>query len=199
MATGRDQFAKFAPAISLCTRFLHLFPSSLLAKFWWLVEWVPGKVGIGMRYVFAKRLCHACGDNVLIGTGVFVDHWDKLTFGENVTLHRNCYVDARGGIRIGDNVSIAHATSLLAFEHTWDEVDVPIKYNELKSAPIEIADDVWIGCGVRILSGVRIDRRTVIAAGAVVTRGSIGNGVFGGVPAKCLRAFSSEQTIGATG
>jgi acetyltransferase-like isoleucine patch superfamily enzyme len=38
----------------------------------------------------------------------------------------------------------------------------------LTSAPIDVAENVWIGAGVTILPGVQIGRDSVIAAGAVV-------------------------------
>ena len=71
--------------------------------------------------MFAKRLCRSCGDNVQIGPGVVVQHWSRLSLGNNVNIHRFCYVDARGGIDIGDDVSIAHGCSLVAFDHSWDD------------------------------------------------------------------------------
>lgn len=193
MATGRAIFTKLAPVLYAMSNLLRLLPAGLVSNLWWTVSWLPGKFGIGVRYVFAKRLCKSCGPNVLIGPGVFVDHWHKLSFGKNVTLHRNCYVDARGGIEIGDDVSIAHATSLLAFDHSWSDQSLPIKYNELVCHPILIESDVWLGCGVRVLAGATIRSRSVIAANAVVTRGTIGGGIYGGVPAKLIRAFESES------
>ncbi len=195
MSTGRAVFSKLAPLIYTMVAMLKLLPHGLVRRLWWTVEWLPGKLGIGLRYVFAKRLCKSCGPNVLIGPGVFVDHWEKLSFGRNVTLHRNCYVDARGGITVGDNVSIAHATSLLAFDHSWSDPSVPIKYNELICHPILIESDVWLGCGVRVLAGATITRRTVVAANAVVTRGTIGGGIYGGVPAKMIREFDSVALV----
>jgi acetyltransferase-like isoleucine patch superfamily enzyme len=38
----------------------------------------------------------------------------------------------------------------------------------LTGAPIDVADNVWIGAGAMILPGVRIGRDSVIAAGTVV-------------------------------
>lgn len=193
MKTGREIFERLAPFLYACVALLKLMPRGLVTRCWWMVEWFPGKLGIGIRYVFAKRLCRSCGPNVLIGPGVFVDHWENLSFGSNVTLHRNCYVDARGGIEIGDNVSIAHATSLLAFDHSWEDASIPIKYNPLVSTPITIESDVWLGCGVRVLAGAKIGTRTIVAAGAVVTSGGIGGGIYGGVPAKLLREFDMSS------
>jgi acetyltransferase-like isoleucine patch superfamily enzyme len=113
--------------------------------------------------------------------------------GNNVNIHRFCYLDARGGIDIGDDVSIAHGCSLVAFDHSWDDRSKPIKYNPLVAAPIEIGSDVWLGCGVRVLSGVSIGKRSIIAAGAVVTKGFYEAGIFGGVPAKCLSELQVPQ------
>jgi len=104
-----------------------------------------------------------------------------------VSVHDNCYFDAYGGLIIGNNVSVAHNSSVLTFDHTWGSSNVPIKYNVVKSGPVSIHDDVWIGCGARILSGVTVKSRSVVAAGAVVTGNFESNVVIGGVPAKVLK------------
>ncbi|AZB23010.1 acyltransferase [Kaistella haifensis] len=112
-----------------------------------------------------------------------------MELGNNVSIHPMCYIDAAGGIKIGSNVSIAHSTTLISTNHTWDNVDLPIKYNPETFAEIIIEDDVWIGCGVRILAGVKIRRRSVVAAGAVVNKSFDNNALIGGVPAKFLKAI----------
>ncbi|WP_090452488.1 acyltransferase [Dyella sp. OK004] len=151
---------------------------------------MPGKVGVLIRYLYARRLAKACGDNVLIGPACTILHWKNLELGNNVALHERSYVDAIGGVSVGNDVSIAHATSILSFEHTWTNRAKPIKYNDLSLSPIAIASDTWIGCGVRILAGACIGERTVIAAGAVVPKGCYKAGVFAGVPARLKKAIS---------
>ncbi|KAA5539347.1 acyltransferase [Roseiconus nitratireducens] len=151
-------------------------------------------LGAGIRYLYLKRLARHVGDNVMLNTGVHVKHWEGLELGSNITVQQNCYLDAEGGITIGDEVSIAHQSSILSFEHTWDDPELPIKSNPRRTAPVVIGDDVWIGCGVRILSGAVIGRRTVVAAGAVVRRGEIGGAIYGGVPAKRLADFKQAES-----
>jgi acetyltransferase-like isoleucine patch superfamily enzyme len=104
-----------------------------------------------MRYIILKSLIKECGDNVRIGKNVIILNWEDLTIGENISIHANCYIDAAGRIYIGNNVSIAHNTSLLSSGHTWSVSEVPIKYNAVKLLPLVIRDDIWIGCGCRIL------------------------------------------------
>ena len=90
---------------------------------------------------------------------------------------------------IGDNVSIAHLCSIITFEHTWDNVDVPIKYNPVNYAGVEIGQDVWLGCGAKVLSGAIIGSRVVVAAGSVV-KGKCSNfTLYAGAPARAIKSI----------
>ena len=98
-----------------------------------------------------------------------------------------CYLDGCGGISIGDNVSIAHNTSLISFNHTHKQKNIPIKYNPIECGHIYIERDVWIGCGTRILSGVSIGTRAIVAAGSVVNKNVEEFSIYGGVPSKLIK------------
>jgi acetyltransferase-like isoleucine patch superfamily enzyme len=130
-----------------------------------------------------------CGDNVFVGRSVEIKHWEKLTIGSNVSIHKQCYLDAVGGIHIDNDVSIAHQTSMISFEHTWEEASLPIRDNPVSAAKITIHSDVWVGCGCRILAGVEIFSRAVVAAGAVVTKNVLPHSIVGGVPAKPIKTI----------
>jgi serine acetyltransferase len=60
---------------------------------------------------------------------------------------------------------------------------------------IVIDDDVWIGYGVTILSGVHIGQGAVVAAGAVVTKDVPPYAIVGGVPAKIIKYRFSPEII----
>ena len=67
------------------------------------------------------------------------------------------------------------------------------KNEALSKGDIVVEDDVWIGCNCTILSGVRIGRGAVIAAGAVVTKDVAPYSIVGGNPAKHIKyRFSSD-------
>lgn len=181
---GRLIFARLEIVFTAIRSVTAFLPARLFSLSWPLVRSVPGLAGESMRYVWAMRLFKSVGSNVRIGPGCTIHHWDRIECGSNVSIHERTYVDARGGIQIGDNVSIAHASSLLAFDHSWDDPNTPIKYNPLVVKDIRIEDDVWLGCGVRILSGVHLPSRTIVAAGAVMTTGEYEPGIYGGVPGR---------------
>jgi acetyltransferase-like isoleucine patch superfamily enzyme len=60
---------------------------------------------------------------------------------------------------------------------------------KLKTAPVRIADNVWIGMNAVILKGVTIGENSVVAAGSVVTKSVSPNTVVAGNPAVVVREF----------
>lgn len=58
-----------------------------------------------------------------------------------------------------------------------------------------IANDVWIGFGVLVKSGVHIENGAIVAAGAVVTHDVPAYAVVAGVPAKIIRFRFNEKQI----
>ena len=184
---GRDIFKVVYPVLKLVSYFLYLLPRFIVSWFWILADLLPSILGVGFRYILALRLSKSIGKNVFFGRGVEIKSWENLEIGSNVSIHKDCYIDAAGGLEIGNDVSIAHNSSMLTSEHTWDNKDKPIRSNILNFDSVKIENDVWIGCGCRILSGVTIGERTIVAAGAVVTKDIESATIVAGVPAKLIK------------
>src|SRR6185369_1556591 len=62
---------------------------------------------------------------------------------------------------------------------------------KLITAPVVIADNVWIGMNAVILKGVTIGENSVVAAGAVVTKSVPANVVVAGNPAVVVKKFQT--------
>ena len=60
---------------------------------------------------------------------------------------------------------------------------------KLRTAPVKIANNVWIGMNAVILKGVTIGENCVVAAGSVVTKSVPPNTVVAGNPAIIVKAF----------
>jgi len=58
---------------------------------------------------------------------------------------------------------------------------------EIKTAPVRIKDNVWIGMGAVILKGVTIGENSVVAAGAIVTKDIPPNTIVAGNPARVVK------------
>ncbi len=190
MASGRDKFRKIKGFISVLVAMHSVLPRRFNFFLFKMFRNTNGKIGLLVRYVLLKNLAKSCGDNVSVQPGAFLFNIQNMILGNNISIHPMCYLDAAGGLEIGDDVSIAHASSIMTTNHTWDDLSIPIKYNPETMAKVTIANDVWIGSGVRILASVNIGTRCVIAAGAVLNKDAESHSVYGGVPAKLIKKIN---------
>lgn len=186
---GRKLFKVFKPILIILQAASYVFPKKVLIVFWPVIDLFPGKLGVGLRYVVMARLVKKVGINVYIGRNVEIIGWENIELGDNVSIHKGCYIDGKGGLTVGNDVSVAHESSILTFDHTWDDKSKPIRENPLIYKRVEICDDVWVGCGCRILSGVKIDQRSIIAAGSIVTKDVDSCSLYAGVPAKRVKGL----------
>ncbi|HZJ73744.1 MAG TPA: acyltransferase, partial [Perlabentimonas sp.] len=101
-----------------------------------------------------------------------------------------CYIDARNGIILEDNVWIGPRVSLISMDHNL------LNYNYYKEErPIRIGRDCLLTTNSIVLPGVLLGPHTVVAAGAVVTKSfPQGNVILAGNPAKVVKALQEYST-----
>lgn len=109
-----------------------------------------------------------------------------IRIGDNVFIGPYSVIYGHGGLTIGPGTLIAAHTVIIPANHQYERPDVPISQQGITRQGIAIGEDVWIGCGARILDGVQIGNGAVIGAGAVVTRAVPDYGIAVGVPAKVV-------------
>ncbi len=93
-------------------------------------------------------------------------------------------------VKIGARAAFGNYVSLVASSAPNDSQlkDIPeIAERMIKTAPIAIGADAWVGTGAVILQGVSIGEKAIIGAGAVVTKDVPAYSVVAGVPAKVIR------------
>jgi acetyltransferase-like isoleucine patch superfamily enzyme len=186
---GRTLFHMSKPVLGGGAWVLRLVPYGLCAGLLALVRHVPTRLGVAVRYILIRRMAKRCGDCVAIFEGVYLHALHEAEFGDHISIHPMCYIDARGGLKFGSDVSIAHAATIMTTEHDFTAAEVATRDAPLRPARVEIGDDVWIGCGVRILAGASIGDRTVVGAGAVVTRPVEADTLAAGVPARSIKSI----------
>lgn len=130
---------------------------------------------------------------------------DRLEIGHNVSIGIHTWIASNGsighGVLISSYVGIVgkadhdmHSIGLAMTQTPWiyDTDAAP------RSEPheIHIEDDVWIGFGAKLISGIRIGRGAVVAAGAVVVKDVPPYAIVGGNPAKQIsQRFTPEQIV----
>jgi PAS domain S-box-containing protein len=124
------------------------------------------------------------GSESLIRTG----QGGAITIGSLTSVGVRCELTAYvADIQIGSHVMIASNCRFFSYDHGM-EPDVIMQEQQLKTkGSIVIEDDVWLGTGAIILSGVRIGKGAVIGAGSVVTRPVPPGTIAAGNPARILK------------
>lgn len=187
MNRKRDIFYKYEKVLLLAVNILKLFPKRLSYTILRMNRLNSSILGIAINYICIKRLAKKCGRNVAIFSNVYLLNIENLSIGDNVSIHPMSYIDAKGKISIGNNVSIAHGSTILSEEHIYSDININIKDQGMIQKKTIIQDNVWIGCGARILAGTEISSGSIVAAGAVVAKNIEENIVVGGVPAKFIK------------
>jgi acetyltransferase-like isoleucine patch superfamily enzyme len=117
-----------------------------------------------------------------------------VEFGECVQFGPRCVVQC--DIRFGNHVLIAGDVAFVGRnDHRYDVVGKSIWDSPRGTTLVTtVEDDVWIGYGAIVLSGVTVGRGSVIAAGAVVTSDVSKYSIVAGVPAKeVAKRFSNDE------
>lgn len=122
-----------------------------------------------------------------------VDKIANVTIGENTFINMFCRFGCpTANIVIGNNVAVGPNVS-------FETVNHGLVYSSnfgrgTVSKRIIVEDKVWLGAGVIVLQGVTIGEGSVICAGAVVTKDVEPYCVYGGVPAKMIKAIQKDIT-----
>lgn len=120
----------------------------------------------GKAALFEQILGRPLPARVTIYPPFYTDHGLRLDLAQRVFINQGCTFLDYAGIRLGERVMIGPKATFITSGHP---VDPGERRHYLTGAPIDVADNVWIGAGATILPGVSIGRDAVVAAGAVVS------------------------------
>ena len=102
--------------------------------------------------------------------------------GNHSVINFGCNLDNRRGIKIGNNVGIAHNTKIYTLGHNLESPEF-----ETKGAPVTIEDNVFVFSNAMIMPGVTIHEGAIVLAGSVVTKDVEAWTIVGGNPAKKIK------------
>lgn len=139
-----------------------------------------------LRFRKMGRLRGGVGLNTGFNCRIDIFKEGTLSLEKNIQLNDHVHIACAEMISIGKNVLIASRVYISDHDHDlYSGIDNPQDW-PLKTSPVEIGDNCWIGEGVCILKGVSIGSGSVIGANAVVTKSFPDNCIIGGVPAKMI-------------
>jgi acetyltransferase-like isoleucine patch superfamily enzyme len=138
-------------------------------------------LGVELRRILARYIFKRCGENFKSFHNVEFSFGYNMDVGDNVVVHRNVLLDDRGGIVLGNNVSISDYANV--YSHTHSIVDA----KDVTNATTVIEDGVRITYHATVLAGVHVHEQGMVGAMAVATKDVRPYHVYVGIPAKSVR------------
>lgn len=167
------------------------------------IPWAVLRRGRAWSHLIRKRRFLKCAGDLHIGAGTRIWAPDSFSIGRGVYIGRNCSLETNA--EIGNYCLLANRVAFVGrYDHDFREIGRPIRFatwigqNDVPAARrrerVIVGNDVWLGYGVIVLTGVKIGSGAIVAAGSLVTKDVPPYAIVAGVPAKIIgQRFSDEE------
>ena len=143
--------------------------SAAVVQLWWTVQSTifrsSPRLANGYRAWLLRKFGATVGKQTLIRPSVTITYPWKVTIGDHAWIGDDAVLYSLGEITIGNHAVVSQHSYLCAGDHDYRRRDFPIR-----SRPITIGDEAWIGADVFVGPGVSIGRGSVVGARSSVFR-----------------------------
>lgn len=169
---------------------------------YWLIWQIPGAAGIRIRERYLAKRFKKTGTNLLVQPGCRFRSLERLEVGDNVVIGYDNFLQALGGLTLGNNVAMAPGVKIWSVNHNIDDPDTAVVDQGQTEKPVVIGDNVFIASNAFILPGVTLPEGCVVSAGAVVSAKEYKPySILAGNPARVIgfrgKRAATEQSAGA--
>jgi acetyltransferase-like isoleucine patch superfamily enzyme len=138
-------------------------------------------LGVLLRRLLAKHIFRKCGENFKCFQHSEFSFGYNMEVGDNVVIHRHVLLDDRGGITLGDRVSVSDYANIYSHTHSI------VEQKDVTNARTVIENDVRITYHATVLAGVHVGENGMVGAMALATKDVRPYHVYVGIPAKSVR------------
>ena len=138
-------------------------------------------LGVKFRRLLAPHIFRRCGERFKAFQHVEFSFGYNVECGDDCVVHRHVLLDDRGGIIMGNSVSISDYANV--YSHTHSIVDQA----DVTDAATILEDGVRITYHATVLAGVKVGTNAMVGAVAVATKDVRPYHVNVGIPAKSVR------------
>jgi len=139
------------------------------------------ELGVALRRLLAGHIFKRCGANFKAFQHVEFSFGYNMDVGDDVVVHRHVLLDDRGGLILGNRVSVSDFANI--YSHTHSIVD----QKDVTDAVTRLDDGVRITYHATVLAGVHVYEEGMVGALAVATKNVRPYHVYVGIPAKSVR------------
>ncbi len=156
--------------------------------------------------ILSSRKIKNAGQDIHIGARSSFWAPDAISIGNSVYIGKDVHLECNA--EIGDHVLIANRAAFVGRnDHDFRAVGIPVRFSPwigsasppspYRDEKIVIETDAWIGFGAIVLTGTRIGRGAIVAAGAVVSKDVPPYAIVAGNPARVIGHRFPEEIIPA--
>jgi len=139
------------------------------------------QLGVELRRLLASHIFKRCGANFKAFQHVEFSFGYNMEVGDDCVIHRHVLLDDRGGILLGNRVSVSDYANI--YSHTHSIVD----QKDVTDATTRLDDGVRITYHATVLAGVHVGEEAMVGAMAVATKDVRPYHVYVGIPARSVR------------
>lgn len=131
-----------------------------------------------------RALFASVGEGCCLEAPIHCSYGKNISLGRNVYLNAGCVILDSAPVTIGDGTMLGPGAQIYCADH---HRDAALRRQGIERAlPVCIGADVWIGGGAILLPGVSVGDGAIVGAGAVVTRDVAPGARVVGNPARAL-------------
>jgi acetyltransferase-like isoleucine patch superfamily enzyme len=138
-------------------------------------------VGVRLRRLLAPHIFKRCGERFKSFQFVEFSFGYNMEVGDDVVVHRHVLLDDRGGIVLGNKVSISDYANIYSHTHSI------VEQRDVTNACTRLDDGVRVTYHATVLAGVHVGENAMVGAMAVATKDVRAHHVYVGIPAKSVR------------
>src|SRR5919205_455444 len=147
-------------------KFQHVKP---LLWLWYSFDRTPlggqnVELGVRLRRILAPHIFKRCGANFKAFQHVEFSFGYNLEVGDDVVVHRHVLLDDRGGIVLGNKVSISDYANIYSHTHSI------VEQRDVTNACTVLEDGVRVTYHATVLAGVHVHEQAMVGAVAVATK-----------------------------
>ena len=139
------------------------------------------ELGVRLRRLLAPYIFKRCGERFKCFQHVEFSFGYNMDVGDDVVVHRHVLLDDRGGIVLGNRVSISDYANVYSHTHSI------VEQRDVTNARTVLGDGVRVTYHATVLAGVHVGEQAMVGAVAVATKDVRPYHVYVGIPAKSVR------------
>lgn len=136
--------------------------------FYWLIWQIPGLAGDRIRAKYLNKKIKKAGKNFVVQCGTRFRSMENLIVGDNVTIGYDNFIQALGGVTLGNNVMTGPSIKIWSVNHNYQKGNVLVQDQGQTKDEVIIDDGVWIAANAFISPGVHLPEGVIVSGGSVV-------------------------------